>query len=132
MVAVAREHELATHMDGARLMNAVVASGVPAARYTEGMDSCWIDFSKGLGAPVGAVLAGSSDFIEDAWHFKQQWGGAMRQSGILAAMCNYALDHHVDRLEEDHALASQIADALSEMQLVKHVVPAEPISSFSI
>ncbi len=124
VVAVAREYGLATHMDGARLMNAVVASGVPAARFTEGMDSCWIDFSKGLGAPVGAVLAGSAEFIERAWHFKQQWGGAMRQSGILAAMCNYALDHNVDRLAEDHTLAAQIADALGEMQMVKHVVPA--------
>lgn len=123
VVEVAREHGLATHMDGARLLNAVVASGVPADRYTQGMDSCWIDFSKGLGAPVGAVLAGSAEFIERAWRFKQQWGGAMRQSGVLAAMCLYALDHHVDRLAEDHALASEIGAALEEMQLVKHVVP---------
>ncbi|MCP5081772.1 MAG: low specificity L-threonine aldolase [Alphaproteobacteria bacterium] len=123
VVDVAREHGLVTHMDGARLMNAVVASGVPAARYTQGMDSCWIDFSKGLGAPVGGVLAGSADFIEQAWHFKQQWGGAMRQSGVLAAMCLYALDHNVDRLAEDHALAAEIGEALSQMQQVKHVVP---------
>ncbi len=124
VVEVAREHELATHMDGARLLNAVVASGVPAARYTQGMDSCWIDFSKGLGAPVGAVLAGSANFIQRAWRFKQQWGGAMRQSGILAAMCLYALDHHVDRLADDHALAAYIEEELSRMQMVKHVVPA--------
>lgn len=123
VVDVAREHGLVTHMDGARLMNAVVASGVPAARYTQGMDSCWIDFSKGLGAPVGGVLAGSADFIEHAWHFKQQWGGAMRQSGVLAAMCLYALDHNVDRLAEDHALAAEIGEALSRMQQVKVVMP---------
>ncbi|NNF76876.1 MAG: threonine aldolase family protein [Rhizobiales bacterium] len=123
VVDVAREHGLVTHMDGARLMNAVVASGVPAARYTQGMDSCWIDFSKGLGAPVGGVLAGSADFIEHAWHFKQQWGGAMRQSGVLAAMCLYALDHNVDRLAEDHALAAEIGEALSRMQQVKNVMP---------
>ncbi len=123
VVEVAWEHGLATHMDGARLMNAVVASGVPAARYTQGMDSCWIDFSKGLGAPVGGVLSGSADFIEEAWRFKQQWGGAMRQSGVLAAMCLYALDHHVERLAEDHALAAYIGDALAGMKKVAHVVP---------
>ena len=123
VVSVAREHGLITHMDGARLLNAVVASGVPAKRYTQDMDSCWIDFSKGLGAPVGAVLAGSAEFIEQAWRFKQQWGGSMRQSGVLAAMCLYALDNHVDRLAEDHALAAEIGAALSEMQLVSHVVP---------
>ena len=123
VVDVAREHGLITHMDGARLMNAVVASGVPADRYTQGMDSCWIDFSKGLGAPVGAVLAGSAEFIEQAWRFKQQWGGSMRQSGVLAAMCLYALDHHVDRLAEDHALAAHIGAALSDMQMVKSVTP---------
>ncbi len=123
VVAAAREGGLETHMDGARLLNAVVASGVPASRYTRGMDSVWIDFSKGLGAPVGAVLAGSADFIEGAWRFKQQWGGSMRQSGVLTAMCNYALDHHVDRLAEDHALAAHIGSALAEMKLVQHVVP---------
>ncbi|MEM1200365.1 MAG: threonine aldolase family protein [Pseudomonadota bacterium] len=123
VVDVAREHDLITHMDGARLMNAVVASGVPAERYTQGMDSCWIDFSKGLGAPVGAVLAGSAEFIEHAWRFKQQWGGSMRQSGVLAAMCLYALDHHVERLADDHALAAQIGAALNDMQMVKSVTP---------
>lgn len=123
VVDVAREHGLATHMDGARLMNAVVASGVPASRYTQGMDSCWIDFSKGLGAPVGAVLAGSVEFIEEAWRFKQQWGGAMRQSGVLAAMCLHALDHHVDRLAEDHELAAYIVEALAGMKKVRNVVP---------
>lgn len=121
----AKEAGLATHMDGARLLNAVVKSGVSAARWTEGYDSCWIDFTKGLGAPVGAVLAGSAAFITQAWRIKQQIGGAMRQSGILAAMCLYALDHNVERLAEDHALAARIAGELATFDLVDHVLPVE-------
>ena len=115
VTAVAREHGLACHMDGARLMNAVVASGVPAADYAAPFDSVWIDFSKGLGAPVGAVLAGSRDFIHEAWRIKQQIGGAMRQAGIIAAACLYALDHHVERLAEDHANARHLAEGLAEI-----------------
>ena len=79
---VARRHRLATHLDGARLMNAVVASGVSAREWASHFDSVWIDFTKGLGAPVGAALAGSRAFIEEAWRYKQQMGGAMRQAGI--------------------------------------------------
>jgi threonine aldolase len=90
VTGVAREHGLACHMDGARLMNAVVASGTSAADYAAPFDSVWVDFSKGLGAPVGAVLAGSKDFIDEAWRVKQQIGGAMRQAGIIAAACLYA------------------------------------------
>lgn len=116
---------LATHMDGARLMNAVVKSGVAAADYAAGYDSVWIDFTKGLGAPVGAVLAGSADFIADAWRVKQRMGGAMRQSGIVAAMCAYALDHHVDRLADDHALAADLGERVSAMRLVTDVKPVE-------
>jgi threonine aldolase len=115
VTAVAREHGLACHMDGARLMNAVVASGTSAADYAAPFDSVWIDFSKGLGAPVGAVLAGSRDFIHEAWCIKQQIGGAMRQAGIIAAACLYALDHHVERLAEDHANARQLAEGLAEV-----------------
>ena len=74
------------HMDGARLMNAVVKSGISAREWARDYDSCWIDFSKGLGAPMGAVLAGSNRFIERAWRIKQQIGGAMRQSGVVSAM----------------------------------------------
>ena len=99
---VAREHGLRTHMDGARLMNAVVASGAPAAEHAGGFDTAWLDFTKGLGAPVGAVLCGSRELIEEAWRCKQQMGGAFRQSGIVAAGCLYALDHNVERLAEDH------------------------------
>jgi threonine aldolase len=115
VTAVAREHGLACHMDGARLMNAVVASGTSAAEYAAPFDSVWIDFSKGLGAPVGAVLAGSRDFIHEAWRIKQQIGGAMRQAGIIAAACLYALDHHVERLADDHANARHLAEGLAEM-----------------
>jgi threonine aldolase len=116
VTAVAKEHGLACHMDGARLMNAVVASGTPAADYAAPFDSVWIDFSKGLGAPVGAVLAGSKEFIREAWRIKQQIGGAMRQAGIIAAACLYALDHHVERLAEDHANARHLAEGLAEIR----------------
>ena len=109
----ARQRGLATHMDGARLMNAVVASGASAAVHAAGFDSVWLDFSKGLGAPVGAVLAGSAGFIDDAWRLKQQMGGAMRQAGIIAAACVHALDHHVDRLADDHANARRLAEGLA-------------------
>lgn len=112
---VAHEHGLATHMDGARLMNAVVASGVAAGAYAAPFDSAWIDFSKGLGAPVGGVLAGTRAFVAEAWRIKQMLGGAMRQSGVLAAACLYALDHNVERLAEDHAHARLLGDALAEI-----------------
>lgn len=115
VVDVARRHDLAVHLDGARLLNAVVATGIPAARWCSLVDSVWIDFSKGLGAPVGAVLAGSRDFIEQAWRWKHQFGGAMRQSGILAAGCLYALDHHVDRLADDHANAALLGAGLAKL-----------------
>ncbi len=113
IVAVARELGMATHMDGARLMNAAVASGVSAAEHAAGFDSVWIDFSKGLGAPVGAALAGSRDFIDRCWVWKQRLGGAMRQAGIVAAAAWYALDHHVARLADDHANARRLAAGLA-------------------
>jgi threonine aldolase len=110
---VARRRGLATHMDGARLMNAVVASGVPAQQWAAPFDSAWIDFTKGLGAPVGAAIAGPRDFIAEAWRLKQQMGGAMRQAGIIAAGGIYALRHHVKRLAEDHANARRLAEGLA-------------------
>jgi threonine aldolase len=110
---VAAAAGLRAHLDGARLMNAVVASGVPAAEWCAGFGSAWIDFTKGLGAPVGAVLAGSQEFIDEAWRFKQMMGGAMRQAGIVAAGCLWALDHHVERLADDHANARVLADGLA-------------------
>jgi threonine aldolase len=94
-------------------MNAVVASGVEARAYADGFDTAWIDLTKGLGAPVGAVLAGSSELISEAWRYKQMWGGAMRQAGVIAAAGLYALDHHVERLAEDHANARRLADGLA-------------------
>jgi threonine aldolase len=115
---VARRHGLATHLDGARLMNAVVASGTAAHAWAAPFDSAWIDFTKGLGAPIGACLAGSAEFISEAWRRKQQMGGAMRQAGIVAAAGLYALDHHVERLAEDHANARRFADAIAELPAV--------------
>jgi threonine aldolase len=112
---VAREHGLAAHMDGARLMNAVVASGVSAAEQCATFDSAWIDFSKGLGAPVGAALAGSKAFVAEAWRAKQRFGGAMRQAGIIAAAALHSLDHHVERLAEDHANAKRLAEGLANL-----------------
>jgi threonine aldolase len=117
VLAAARELGLRTHMDGARLMNAVVASGVSAAEFAGGFDTAWIDFTKGLGAPVGAVLGGSRELIEEAWRWKQMMGGSFRQSGIVAAGCLYALDHNVERLAEDHANARVLADGLAELGL---------------
>ena len=116
---VARRHGLATHLDGARLMNAVIASGVAARDYAAPFDSAWIDFTKGLGAPVGAALAGSRAFIDEAWRCKQQMGGAMRQAGIIAAGGVYALRHHVKRLAEDHANARRLADGLAALPGVR-------------
>jgi threonine aldolase len=115
VLAAARDHELRTHMDGARLMNAVVASGVSAAEFAGGFDTAWLDFTKGLGAPVGAVLCGSAALIEEAWRWKQQMGGSMRQAGIIAAGCLYALDHNVERLAEDHEHARLLAEGLGEL-----------------
>jgi threonine aldolase len=115
VLGVAREHGLRAHMDGARLMNAVVASGVPAADFASGFDTAWVDFSKGLGAPVGAVLAASRELIDEAWRYKQMLGGALRQAGIVAAGCLYALDHHVERLADDHANARRLAEGLANL-----------------
>ena len=106
---------LRSHLDGARLMNAVVASGVPAADHARGFDTAWIDFTKGLGAPVGAVLAASRELIDEAWRYKQMLGGAMRQAGVLAAAALHALDHHVERLADDHANARRLAAGLAEI-----------------
>ena len=113
VLEVAARHALRCHLDGARLMNAVVASGVPAAEYARGFDTAWIDFTKGLGAPVGAVLAGSRELIDEAWRYKQMMGGAMRQAGVLAAAALHALDHHVERLATDHANARRLAEGLA-------------------
>jgi threonine aldolase len=115
VVGVAKEHDMRTHMDGARLMNAVVASGEPASAHAEGFDTAWVDFTKGLGAGVGACMASSEDLIDQAWRFKQMWGGSFRQAGIVAAGCLYALDNNVERLAEDHENARFLAERLAEL-----------------
>jgi len=115
VAACAHSHGLSVHMDGARLLNASVASGIPMHHFTASCDSVWIDLSKGLGCPVGSVIAGTQDFIDDVWVWKHRLGGAMRQSGILAAAGLYALDHHIDRLAEDHENAQLLANAIVEM-----------------
>lgn len=115
VLEVAGNAGLRTHMDGARLMNAAVASGVHASAFAGGFDTAWLDFSKGLGAPVGAVLVGSQELIDEAWRYKQMLGGALRQSGVLTAACLYALDNNVERLADDHARARRLADGLAEI-----------------
>jgi threonine aldolase len=110
-------HELGvtTHMDGARLLNAVVATDIPARVWSEKMDTVWIDLSKGLGAPVGGVLAGTKEKMEEARRYKHMFGGAMRQAGIIAAAGVYALEHNVERMAEDHANARRLAEGLAEI-----------------
>lgn len=109
----ARERGLKMHLDGARIMNAAVASGVSVREYAAHFDTATICFSKGLGAPVGSALAGDAATIRRAKRFRKMFGGAMRQSGVLAAGALHALDHHVDRLAEDHANAKRLAEGIA-------------------
>jgi threonine aldolase len=111
-IAAARERGAAVHLDGARLFNASVAASAPPAAWASLADSVTLCFSKGLGCPLGAVVAGSRELIERAWEGKFLFGGAMRQAGVIAAAALYALDHHVERLAEDHARAQRLAAAL--------------------
>jgi threonine aldolase len=113
VLTVARDHDLRSHLDGARLLNAAVAAGQPPGYFAEGFDTAWIDFSKGLGAPVGACLAGSEELIAEAWRYKQMLGGAMRQAGIVAAGALWALEHNVERLADDHANARRLGEGLA-------------------
>lgn len=113
---IAHRHGLSVHMDGARVLNASVALGVAASDVTAGCDTVWLDFTKGLGAPLGAVLAGSRAFIGEAWRWKQRLGGSMRQGGMNAAACIYALDHNIDRLAEDHANAAALARGMAQIR----------------
>lgn len=108
----AREHNLATHLDGSRLFNAVVATGVPAAEWSKHFDTVNICFSKNLGAPVGSALSGTADYMHVARRHRKLLGGGMRQAGIIAAAALYALEHNIDRLVEDHAKAQVIAEAI--------------------
>jgi len=115
VAAIARTAGLAVHMDGARLLNATSALACEPSAFGRLCDSVWIDLSKGLGCPVGAVLAGNRDIIFEVWRWKQRLGGAMRQAGILAAAGLYALDHHVSRLTEDNANARSFAEAIAQL-----------------
>jgi threonine aldolase len=110
----ARRHGLTMHLDGARLWNAVVATGIPARDWARHFDTVSVCFSKGLGAPVGSALSGPRDFIQRARRVRKLFGGGMRQAGVLAAAALYALDHHVDRLAEDHRNARIIAEAIAD------------------
>jgi threonine aldolase len=119
VLEVAKEFGLRTHLDGARLLNATVASGESAAAYAAGFETAWIDFSKGLGAPIGACLAGSHELIEEAWRYKQMLGGSMRQAGFVAAAARHGLQHNVERLADDHANAKFLAEGLAEIDGVE-------------
>jgi threonine aldolase len=114
VVSAARDLGLATHLDGARLLNASTALAVEPADIAARFDTVTLCLSKGLGCPLGALLAGSREAMERAWREKHLFGGAMRQAGIVAAAGLYALDHHVERLADDHARARRLAEALAE------------------
>jgi threonine aldolase len=113
IVATCREHELAAHLDGARLVNAAIATGVEPARIARGFDTVTLCFSKGLGCPLGALIAGSAELMSRARRGKHFFGGAMRQAGIVAAAALYALDHHVERIADDHARAHRLGEGLA-------------------
>jgi threonine aldolase len=114
--AFAREQKLALHLDGARLWNASVASGIAPHDYAAYFDSVSVCFSKGLGAPVGSALVGTEEFIQRARKYRKIFGGGMRQAGILAAGALYALDHNVQRLAEDHQKAKLFAETMSSIK----------------
>ncbi len=117
IVATCREHQLAVHLDGARLVNAATACGVEPARIGRGFDTVTLCFSKGLGCPLGALIAGSHDLMTRARRGKHFFGGAMRQAGIVAAAALYALDHHVERIADDHARARRLGEGLADAGL---------------
>jgi threonine aldolase len=117
VAATARELDLAVHLDGARLVNAAVAAGIPPAEYGREADVVTLCLSKGLGCPLGALVAGSRERMADARRVKHLFGGAMRQAGIVAAAGLYALDHHVERIADDHANARRLAEGLAERGL---------------
>jgi threonine aldolase len=116
IAAWARSHGLAMHLDGARIMNAVVASGIPARTWAAHFDTVSICFSKGLGAPVGSALVGSAELIKKAYRLRKVFGGGMRQAGVIAAGALHALENHVERLAEDHANARILARAVEETE----------------
>ncbi|HKK71315.1 MAG TPA: GntG family PLP-dependent aldolase [Candidatus Krumholzibacteria bacterium] len=128
----ARDRGLRLHLDGARLWNAAVALGRPVSDLTAGFDTVSLCFSKGLGAPVGSVLVGDGDVVRRAHRLRKQWGGGMRQVGVLAAACLHALDHHVERMADDHARARRLADELEHPELRAVRTPESNIVLFDV
>lgn len=122
---VCNNHGLQLHLDGARLFNALLATGQTARQFGEVFDSISVCLNKGLGCPIGSVLLGSQAFIREARRVRKKLGGGMRQAGYMAATGLYALEHHVDRLAEDHAHAKRIARALLEREFTGHMLPVE-------
>ena len=123
LARTARGRGLKVHLDGARLWNASVATGIPVREWAAHADSLMMCFSKGLGAPIGSILVGRADFIRRARRTRKQWGGGMRQVGVLAAACLHALEHHVARLADDHRRAKRLAAGLREAQGVRVAEP---------
>lgn len=123
--AICKKHSLALHLDGARLFNALVETGDSPAEIGAEVDSLSICLSKGLGAPVGSVLIGNQSFIAEARRVRKVMGGGMRQAGYLAAAGIYALDHHIERLKEDHENARFLASALAELPYVANIRPVQ-------
>ena len=116
IAAVAKQNGCSTHIDGARIFNASIATGVDVSRMCRDYDSVSICFSKGLGAPVGSVLVGSQEFINKAHRWRKMFGGGWRQAGVLAAAALFSLDHHVERLSEDHIRARRVAEEINNME----------------
>ncbi|HEV8265053.1 MAG TPA: GntG family PLP-dependent aldolase [Gemmatimonadales bacterium] len=123
LVQAARSAGLPVHLDGARLWNAAAAAGVPPSRLARGADTVMVSVSKGLGCPVGSCLAFKRELRPRAWEIRKRLGGGMRQSGILAAAALYALDHNLQRIEEDHANARRLAELLSDCPAVRPSLP---------
>lgn len=111
--SLARKNNLKIHLDGARLWNAAIETGIPLKQYASYFDSVSLCFSKGLGAPVGSIIAGTEDFIKKTHYYRKAFGGGMRQAGILAAACIYAVENHFERLSDDHKNARFLAEGLS-------------------
>lgn len=130
LAAFARAKGMGLHCDGARLWNAAVALGLPEADLAAAFDSVSVCFSKGLGAPVGSVLAGSGAFIHKARRVRKRWGGGMRQAGFLAACASYALEHHRSDLARDHLLAQQFVAAMSNKLEIIYPNPGTNIVFF--
>ena len=116
---LAKKYNLNYHLDGARIWNASVATGIPVKEYAKYFDTVSCCLSKGLGAPVGSIIAGSKDFVKEAFRIRKSWGGGMRQVGILAAAGLYALKNNISRLEEDHRKAKMLAELLGGMKSIK-------------